>query len=73
MAERDFLDKMIAKRTARNAEFPQIFDAVLDGSGRSETQPSASEGFATSKDGSRLPWAPPSNASTDHRGATPDL
>src|SRR5512143_1691013 len=28
MAERDFLDKMIAKRTARNAEFPQLLDAA---------------------------------------------
>jgi predicted transcriptional regulator len=28
MAERDFLDKMIAKRTARNPEFPQLVDAA---------------------------------------------
>jgi predicted transcriptional regulator len=28
MAERDFLDKMIAKRTARNPEFPQLLDAA---------------------------------------------
>jgi len=29
MAERDFVDKMIAKRTARNPEFPQLLDAAL--------------------------------------------
>ena len=28
MAERDFLDKLIAKRTARNPEFPQLVDAA---------------------------------------------
>lgn len=28
MAERDFLDKMIAKRTARNSAFPQMVDAA---------------------------------------------
>ncbi|MHB8692528.1 MAG: helix-turn-helix domain-containing protein [Solirubrobacteraceae bacterium] len=28
MAERDFLDKMIAKRTARNPAFPQMLDAA---------------------------------------------
>lgn len=28
MAERDFLDKMIAKRTARNPEFPHLLDAA---------------------------------------------
>ena len=28
MAERDFLDKMIAKRTARNPEFPHMLDAA---------------------------------------------
>lgn len=28
MAERDFLDKMIAKRTARNSEFPRLLDAA---------------------------------------------
>ena len=28
MAERDFLDKMIAKRTARNPEFPRLLDAA---------------------------------------------
>lgn len=28
MAERDFLDKMIARRTARNPEFPQMLDAA---------------------------------------------
>jgi len=28
MAERDFLDTMIAKRTARNSEFPQLLDAA---------------------------------------------
>lgn len=28
MAERDFLDKMIAKRTARNPEFSKLFDAA---------------------------------------------
>ena len=28
MAERDFLDKMIAKRTARNEAFPQLLDAA---------------------------------------------
>jgi predicted transcriptional regulator len=28
MAERDFLDKMIAKRTARNPEFPKLLDAA---------------------------------------------
>lgn len=28
MAERDFLDEMIAKRTARNAEFPRVLDAA---------------------------------------------
>jgi len=28
MAERDFLDEMIAKRTARNAEFPALLDAA---------------------------------------------
>ena len=28
MAERDFLDKMIAKRTARNPAFPQLLDAA---------------------------------------------
>ena len=29
MAQRDFLDSMIAKRTARNPEFPKLFDAAL--------------------------------------------
>jgi predicted transcriptional regulator len=28
MAERDFLDKMIARRTARNPEFPKLLDAA---------------------------------------------
>jgi seryl-tRNA synthetase len=28
MAERDFLDKMIAKRTAKNPEFPQLLEAA---------------------------------------------
>jgi predicted transcriptional regulator len=28
MAERDFLDEMIAKRTARNPEFPRLLDAA---------------------------------------------
>jgi predicted transcriptional regulator len=28
MADRDFLDKMIAKRTARNPEFPHLLDAA---------------------------------------------
>ncbi len=28
MAERDFLDRMIAKRTARNPEFPKLLDAA---------------------------------------------
>jgi hypothetical protein len=28
MAERDFLDKMIVKRTARNPEFPKLLDAA---------------------------------------------
>jgi hypothetical protein len=28
MAERDFLDKMIAKRTARNPEFPRLLDGA---------------------------------------------
>lgn len=28
MAERDFLDKMIAKRAARNSEFPRLLDAA---------------------------------------------
>jgi predicted transcriptional regulator len=28
MAERDFLDEMIAKRTARNSEFPRLLDAA---------------------------------------------
>ncbi len=28
MAERDFLDKMIDKRTARNSEFPRLLDAA---------------------------------------------
>ena len=28
MAERDFLDKMIAKRSARNPEFPHLLDAA---------------------------------------------
>lgn len=28
MAERDFLDRIIAKRTARNPEFPRLLDAV---------------------------------------------
>jgi predicted transcriptional regulator len=28
MAERDFLDKMIVKRTARNPEFPRLLDAA---------------------------------------------
>jgi hypothetical protein len=28
MAERDFLDEMIAKRTARNPDFPQLLDAA---------------------------------------------
>lgn len=28
MAERDFLDRMIAKRTARNADFPKLLDAA---------------------------------------------
>ena len=28
MPERDFLDKMIAKRTARNPEFPQLVEAA---------------------------------------------
>jgi len=28
MAERDFLDKMIDKRTARNPEFPRLLDAA---------------------------------------------
>lgn len=28
MAERDFLDKMIAKRTARNPDFPKLLDAA---------------------------------------------
>jgi hypothetical protein len=28
MAERDFLDKMIAKRTAQNPEFPRLLDAA---------------------------------------------
>jgi predicted transcriptional regulator len=28
MAERDFLDVMIAKRTKRNAEFPKLLDAA---------------------------------------------
>lgn len=28
MAEQDFLDEMIAKRTARNPEFPEILDAA---------------------------------------------
>jgi predicted transcriptional regulator len=29
MAQRDFLDKMIAKRTARNPEFPRLFEAAV--------------------------------------------
>lgn len=28
MAERDFLDEMIAKRTGRNPEFPELLDAA---------------------------------------------
>lgn len=28
MTERDFLDRMIAKRTARNPDFPQLLDAA---------------------------------------------
>lgn len=28
MAERDFLDRVIAKRTARNPEFPKLLDAA---------------------------------------------
>ncbi len=28
MAERDFLDEMIARRTARNPEFPHLLDAA---------------------------------------------
>jgi predicted transcriptional regulator len=28
MAERDFLDEMVAKRTARNPAFPQMLDAA---------------------------------------------
>lgn len=28
MTEREFLDKMIAKRTARNPEFPRLLDAA---------------------------------------------
>jgi predicted transcriptional regulator len=28
MTERDFLDRMIAKRTARSAEFPKLLDAA---------------------------------------------
>jgi predicted transcriptional regulator len=28
MAERDFLDKMVTKRTARNPAFPQMLDAA---------------------------------------------
>lgn len=28
MAERDFLDKMVAKRTARNPDFPHLLDAA---------------------------------------------
>lgn len=28
MAQPDFLDKMVAKRTARNSEFPQLLDSA---------------------------------------------
>ena len=42
MAERDFLDKMIAKRIARNPEFPRLMDAARRTPGVSATRRRAS-------------------------------